>query len=65
LAGQQSVVDVKKDDKKKIQAILKVVFKLNEDRPLREKVRDFDEDEPRNLLKFDLNYWDTNKIREY
>jgi len=26
-------------------------------------VRDFDEDEPKNLLKFDLNYWELNKIR--
>lgn len=29
------------------------------------KVRDFDEDEPRNLLKFDLTYWDTSKIRQF
>jgi hypothetical protein len=28
-------------------------------------VRDFGEDEPKNLLKFDLNYWDSSRIREF
>lgn len=28
-------------------------------------MRDIDEDEPKNLLKFDLNFWDCNRIREY
>jgi hypothetical protein len=44
---------------------LKVVFKLNQNKQLKERVRDIDEDEPKNLLKFDLNLWDSNKIREF
>lgn len=67
LAAQQSVItaDGKKDEKKKMQSILKVVFKLNDNKPVKEKIRNIDEDEPKNLLMFDLNYWDSNRIREY
>lgn len=46
-----------------MQPILKVVFKLNETKQLKERLREFEEDEPKNLLKFDLNYWESNKIR--
>lgn len=59
------LADPKKDDKKKMQPILKVVFRLNELKQPQERIRELDEDEPKNLLKFDLNYWDINKIREY
>lgn len=41
------------------------MFKLNLKKTLKERIRDFDEDEPKNLLKFDLNFWDLNKIREF
>lgn len=64
LAAQTSI-DPKKDDKKKMQSILKVVFRLNDEKAVKERVRDIDEDEPKNLLKFDLNLWDSNRIREY
>jgi hypothetical protein len=61
-----SAPEVKKgEEKKKVQPILKVVFKLNLKKTLKERIRDFDEDEPKNLLKFDLNFWDINKIREF
>lgn len=41
---QQSLPDIKKEDKKKMQPILKVVFKLNETKQLKERIREFDED---------------------
>ena len=41
LAAQTSI-EAKKDDKKKMQSILKVVFRLNDNKPLKERVRDFD-----------------------
>ena len=46
-----------------MQPILKVIFKLNLNKQLTDKIRDFGEDEVKNLLKFDLNLWETNKIR--
>lgn len=41
LAAQPSI-EPKKDDKKKMQSILKVVFRLNDGKPLKERVRDID-----------------------
>lgn len=38
----QTSIEPKKDDKKKMQSILKVVFRLNDSKPLKERVRDFD-----------------------
>lgn len=39
LAAQTSI-ESKKDDKKKMQSILKVVFRLNDEKPIKERVRD-------------------------
>ncbi len=42
LAPQTSAIDAKKDEKKKMQPILKVVFRLNDGKVLKERVRNID-----------------------
>lgn len=50
---------------KKIHPILKVIFQLNQEKLPKEKVVSLNENVKKTLLYFDLNYWETDRIREF
>ena len=54
-----------KTNTKKLDPILKVVFHLNQEKQPKQKVVDLDEEAPKTLLQFDLNYWESDKIRQF